>query len=100
MILAPLTIMASFLVFSIKFNSFWVESSVTRIIGSILQSLCNIWIVGYAFYFMIASGCSCRGGCTPSQDQRIEEEEEETRGEGEEGEEMVGMMGHRVYPAL
>ena len=49
---------------------------------------------------MIASGCSCRGGCTPSQDQRIEEEEEETRGEGEEGEEMVGMMGHRVYPAL
>ena len=42
---------ASFLVFSIKFNSFWVES-VTRIIGSLLQSLCNIWIVGSLVLFI------------------------------------------------
>ena len=55
---------------------------------------------------MIASGCSCRGACSPSQEQRREREEEKEEEEeegreakmGEDGE-MVGMMSG-VYPSL
>ena len=56
---------------------------------------------GYAIYFLIASGCSCRGACSPSQDERREREDEDEGREatmGEEGE-MLGMMSG-VYPAL
>ena len=57
---------------------------------------------GYAIYFLIASGCSCRGACTPSQDERRELEDEEEMEEMEKMEvdrEMVGVKSG-VYPAL
>lgn len=103
LILAPLALLASFLVVSVNFEDSWLDPG-SRIVGNILQSLCNVWIVGYAIYFLIASGCSCRGACTPSQDERREREEEEEE-EMEEmekmevDEDMVGMKSG-VYPAL
>ena len=97
MILAPLALMvmynsgpviicsqACFVAVSVNFVDPWNDDW-SKMIGNILQSLCNVWIVGsllfsslnriiccsgYAIYFLIASGCSCRGACTPSQDQR------------------------------
>merc|ERR1719397_882057 len=104
MILAPLGIMACFLAISVNFVDPW--SSWSTIVGNILQSLCNVWIVGYTIYFLIASGCSCRGACTPSQEKRRERGEEEEEEEAEEMEKMeadgetMGMMSPTVYPAL
>jgi len=102
-ILAPLALLACFLVASMNFDDSWLAPE-SRVIGHILQSLCNVWIVGYAIYFLIASGCSCRGACSPSQDERREREEEEEEEEGREAKmgeegEMLGMMPG-VYPAL
>ena len=97
-----------------NFEDSWIEPG-SRSVGYMLQSLCNVWIVGafcfsdfktefnafsgYAIYFLIASGCSCRGACSPSQDQRREEEEEGREAKMEEDGEMQGMMPG-VYPAL
>jgi len=92
MILAPLALMASFLAASISFEDSFISPG-SRIVGHLLQSLCNLWIVGYAIYFMIASGCSCRGACSPSQEQRREREEEEEKEEEEEREAKMGEDG-------
>jgi len=92
MILAPLALMACFVALSLN-------GMENNIIGNILQSFCNVWIVGYAIYFLIASGCSCRGACTPSQDLRREREEEGEMEKMEADGEMVGMMSP-TYPAL
>ena len=62
---------------------------------------------GYAIYHVVASGCSCRGACTPSQDQREEEiqtEEQMAMVEKEmakvEPEREMGGKTSGVYPAL
>ena len=58
-------------------------------------------------YYVVASGCSCRGACTPSQDQREEEiqpEEQIAMVEKEmvkvEPKREMGGKTSGVYPAL
>ena len=56
---------------------------------------------GYAIYYVVASGCSCRGACTPSQDQREEEiQPEEQMAMVEKPEREMGGKTSGVYPAL